>query len=102
SFTDQLGRDERTAQNAAEYLPRYLQIGLVSGGVCEIGGGNSGRGSNLLRLNLGYSLGSVHIIRTDSTGEADRPACSMLAASGSLAINVINGDVGLAAFEPEV
>lgn len=101
SFTDQIGREERTSQNSAEYLPRYLQLGLASGGVCEIGGGNSGRGSSLIRLDLGYSLGTVQIVRTDSTGEIDRPSCAILADSGSLAVDVVNGDVGLAAFESE-
>lgn len=101
SFTDQLGREERTAQNSVEYLPRYLQLGLPAAGVCEIGGGNSGRGSNLIRMDLGYSLGTVIVIRTDSTGETDRPSCSILADSASLAVDVANGDVGLAAFEAE-
>lgn len=100
SFTDSIGREERNSSDTAEYRPRYLQMGLPSTGLCEIGGG-AGRGSSLLRLDLGYSEGTLRVIRTDSTSEVDRPSCCLLMESDVLDVELINGDVGLAAFDEE-
>jgi hypothetical protein len=100
SFSDQIGRPERTAADSAEYLPRYFMVGLPSGGRCEIGGG-VGRGSGLIRLDLGYSAGTVQVIASDSAAELDRPAVCLLADSTSLAVDVVSADVGIAAHDGE-
>jgi hypothetical protein len=101
SFSDQIGRPERTAADSTEYLPRYLMIGLPSGGVCEIGAG-VGRGTGLLRMDLGYSAGTVQLVRSDSSAETDRPAICLLSDSTLLAVDIVSADVGIAAHDGEV
>jgi hypothetical protein len=100
SFSDQIGRPERTAADSTEYLPRYLMIGLPAGGVCEIGAG-VGRGSGLLRIDLGYSAGTVQLVRSDSSAETDRPAICLLSDSTLLAVDIVSADVGIAAHDGE-
>ena len=100
SFSDQIGRPERTTADSTEYLPRYLMIGLPSGGVCEIGAG-VGRGSGLLRMDLGYSAGTVQLVRSDSSAETDRPAICLLSDSTLLAVDIVSADVGIAAHDGE-
>jgi hypothetical protein len=100
SFSDQIGRPERTASDSAEYLPRYFMVGLPAGGRCEIGGG-VGRGSGLIRLDLGYSAGTVQVVASDSAAELDRPAVCLLADSTLLAVDVVSADVGIAAHDGE-
>jgi len=100
SFSDQIGRPERTSADSAEYLPRYLMLGLPSGGVCEVGGG-VGRGSGLIRMNLGYSAGSIQIIRSDSSAELDRPSICVLSDSTLLGVEIVSADVGIAAHDGE-
>lgn len=100
SFSDQIGRPERTASDSAEYLPRYLMIGLPSGARCEIGGG-VGRGSGLIRIDFGYSVGTVQVLASDSSAELDRPSVCLLADSVSLAVDVSAADVGIAAHDGE-
>lgn len=100
SFSNQIGRSERTAQNSAEYLPRYFKVGIPLGGVLEIGAG-AGRGSGLSRFDVGYSEGTIEIVRTDSSTEIDRPAVCILANSAVAAVELINGDLGIAAHDGE-
>jgi hypothetical protein len=100
SFSDQIGRPERAASDTAEYLPRYLMLGLPSGGVCEIGAG-VGRGSGLIRMDLGYSAGTVQIVRSDSSAELDRPSICLLSDSTLLGVEIVAADVGIAAHDGE-
>ena len=100
SFSNQIGRPERTDAGNAEYLPRYLQVGLPSGGVCDIGSG-IGRASALIRIDVGNSQGSLNLIRSDSSSETDRPAVSILANSSTFAVSVSGGDLGIAAHDGE-
>jgi hypothetical protein len=101
SFSDQIGRPERTDAESVEYLPRYLAMGLPTGARCEIGAG-IGRGSGLIRMDLGYSLGTVQVIRSDSSAELDRPAVCLLADSTGLTVDIVAADVGIAAHDGEV
>jgi hypothetical protein len=100
SYANQIGRPERTDADSVEYLPRYLAIGLPAGGVCEIGAG-VGRGSGLIRMDFGHSLGLAQIVRSDSAAETDRPAICMLCSGGAIDIDVVSADVGIAAYDGE-
>lgn len=100
SFSDQIGRPERTTTDSVEYLPRYLMLGIVSGGVCEIGAG-VGRGSGLIRMDLGYSAGTVQLVRSDSSAELDRPSICLLSDSTLLGVDIVSADVGIAAHDGE-
>lgn len=98
-FADDLGREER-ATNFVEYRPRYLKIGLASGGLCEIGAG-VGRGSSLLRLDFGRSAGTLRLLRTSTTAELDRQALCILSAVSTLDIEAVSGELGIATFDEE-
>jgi hypothetical protein len=101
AYTAQLGRPERTnVQNSVEYLPRYLSIGVPSGTAAEIGLG-LGRGSSLIRLDLGISAGTLRVVRTASSDETDKAACCALVNNTNAAAEVITGELGLAAFDGE-
>ncbi len=100
SFSDQIGRPERTSADSVEYLPRYLMLGIASGGVCEIGAG-VGRGSGLIRMDLGYSAGAVQLVRSDSSAELDRPSICILSDSTLLGVDIVSADVGIAAHDGE-
>ncbi len=101
AYTSQLGRPERTnVQNSVEYLSRYLSIGVPSGAAAEIGLG-LGRGSSLIRLDLGISAGTLRVVRTGSSDETDKAACCALVNNTNAAAEVITGELGLAAFDGE-
>jgi hypothetical protein len=100
AYTAQLGRSERTTANAVEYLPRYLMIGVPSSAAAEIGNG-LGRGSDLIRLDLGISAGTLRVVRTGSSNETDKAACCALVSNTSATAEVISGELGLAAFDGE-
>jgi len=99
-YTGQIGRPERTSVNAVEYLPRYLMIGVPSATVAEVGFG-LGRGSDLIRLDLGISAGTLRVVRTGSSDELDKAAVCCLTNSTSAAVEVLSGELGLAAFDGE-
>jgi hypothetical protein len=100
AYTAQLGRSERTTANAVEYLPRYLMVGVPSSAAAEIGNG-LGRGSDLIRLDLGISAGTLRVVRTGSSNETDKAACCALVSNTSATAEVISGELGLAAFDGE-
>lgn len=100
SFSDQIGLPERTSADSVEYLPRYMKLGIASGGICEIGAG-VGRGSGLIRLDFGHSAGSVQLVRSDSSTELDRPSICLLSDSTSLGVDIVSADVGIAAHDGE-
>lgn len=101
AYTSQLGRSERTSiNNSVEYLPRYLSVGVPSGAAAEIGLG-LGRGSSLIRLDLGISAGTLRVVRTGTSDEVDKAACCALLNNTSATAEVITGELGLAAFDGE-
>jgi hypothetical protein len=99
-FTDELGREERTAAGAVEYRPRYLEIGMASGSLCEIGAG-VGRGSSLIRLDFGRSAGTLRLLRSSTTAELDRQAVCILSAVSTLDVEVVSGELGVATFDED-
>lgn len=99
-FADDLGREERNTAGFVEYRPRYLKIGLASGGLCEIGAG-VGRGSSLIRLDFGRSAGTLRLLRTSTTAELDRQALCVLSAVSTLDIEAVSGELGIATFDEE-
>ena len=99
-FADELGREERIAAGAVEYRPRYLQIGLASGSLCEIGAG-VGRGSSLIRLDFGRSIGTLRLLRSSTTAELDRQAVCILSAVSTLDVEAVSGELGIATFDEE-
>ena len=101
AYTSQLGRSERTSiSNSVEYLPRYLSVGVPSGTAAEIGLG-LGRGSSLIRLDLGISAGTLRVVRTGTSDETDKAAVCALLNNTSATAEVITGELGLAAFDGE-
>lgn len=99
-FADELGRRERTTAGAVEYRPRYLEIGLASGSLCEIGAG-VGRGSSLIRLDFGRSAGTLRLLRSSTTAELDRQAVCILSAVSTLDVEAVSGELGIATFDED-
>lgn len=100
-FADELGREQRNTAGFVEYRPRYLQIGLASGSLCEIGAG-VGRGSSMIRLDFGRSAGTLRLLRSSTTAELDRQAVCVLSTVSTLDIEVISGELGISTFDEEV
>jgi hypothetical protein len=85
-----------------EYRPIYWSMGYGSGARITIGEGNAGPGSQLTRLNFHDFNVVPEVISTAGSKETTLPACLLLGTHADLAIELVDGDLGVALLAGEI
>lgn len=94
-FTGTVGLPRRRRDGGYEWLPRYLQVGLLPAVSfnCELGLG-SGGGSN--RMQFDFSGTPASVLLLNSGRGTDVPAALLILDHEDSSLDVIGGEVGLA------